>query len=116
MLQVNTWFNFLRRKLCFGYWSLSASLKHRVKTAVQFISNFEDAVVAAARRHGVDGVVCGHIHLAEMRMIDGVLYINDGGWVESCTALVEHLDCRMDNLPRAALRAFSMRAPASYAA
>src|SRR3546814_16362095 len=71
MIEVNTWFNFLRRKLGFGYWSLSAYLQHRVKNAVQFIGKFEEAVVAEARRQGVDGVVCGHIHTAEMRMNDG---------------------------------------------
>ncbi|MGE5768631.1 MAG: UDP-2,3-diacylglucosamine diphosphatase [Bacteroidota bacterium] len=116
MLEVNTWFNFLRRKLGFGYWSLSAYLKHRVKNAVQFIGNFEEAVVAEARRQGVDGVVCGHIHTAEMRMIDGVLYVNDGDWVESCTAVVEHMDGRLEILPWAELRALPMLKPVSAAA
>ncbi|WP_299619811.1 UDP-2,3-diacylglucosamine diphosphatase [Pelagibius sp.] len=116
MLQVNTVFNYLRRKLGFGYWSLSAYLKHRVKNAVQFISNFEDAVVAEAKRHKVDGVICGHIHLAEMRMIDGILYVNDGDWVESCTALVEHMDGRLEILHWAELRAFPMLEPATAAA
>jgi UDP-2,3-diacylglucosamine pyrophosphatase LpxH len=116
MLEVNTWFNFLRRKLGFGYWSLSAYLKHRVKNAVQFIGNFEQAVVAEARRQGVDGVVCGHVHSAEMRMIDGVLYVNDGDWVESCTALVEHMDGRLEILPWAELRSFPMLQPVSAAA
>jgi UDP-2,3-diacylglucosamine pyrophosphatase LpxH len=116
MLHVNTWFNYLRRKLGFGYWSLSAYLKHRVKNAVQFISNFEEAVVDEARRHGVDGVVCGHIHLAEMRLIDGILYINDGDWVESCTALVEHMDGRLEILPWAELRALPMLEPVTVAA
>jgi len=116
MLHVNTWFNFLRRKLGFGYWSLSAYLKHRVKNAVQFISNFEEAVVAEARRQGVDGVVCGHIHSAEMRMIDGVLYMNDGDWVESCTALVEHMDGRLEILPWAEIRHLPMLSPVTAAA
>ncbi|HEY9537059.1 MAG TPA: UDP-2,3-diacylglucosamine diphosphatase [Kiloniellaceae bacterium] len=116
MIEVNTWFNFLRRKLGFGYWSLSAYLKHRVKNAVQFIGKFEEAVVAEARRQGVDGVVCGHIHTAEMRMIDGVLYINDGDWVESCTALVEHMDGRLEILPWAEIRSLPMLQPASAAA
>ena len=89
MLHVNTWFNYLRRKLGFGYWSLSAYLKHRVKNAVQFISSFEEAVSDEAKRRKVDGVVCGHIHHAEMKFIGDILYINDGDWVESCTALVE---------------------------
>jgi len=91
-LRINTLFNQARRKLGLNYWSLSAYLKHKVKNAVQFIANYEEAVASEARRRGVDGVVCGHIHHAEIRMIDGVLYCNDGDWVESCTALVEDFD------------------------
>ena len=64
-------------------------MKTRVKNALQFIENFEAAVADEARRRGVDGVICGHIHKAEIRTIDGVVYMNDGDWVESCTALVE---------------------------
>jgi UDP-2,3-diacylglucosamine pyrophosphatase LpxH len=64
-------------------------LKHRVKNAVSYIGAFEEALAAAARRRGLDGVVCGHIHRAEVRMIDGILYCNDGDWVESLTGLVE---------------------------
>jgi UDP-2,3-diacylglucosamine pyrophosphatase LpxH len=90
LLVVNRWFNYVRRKLGFQYWSLSAYLKHKVKNAVSFISNFEKAVVHEARRRKVDGVVCGHIHKATIEDVDGVLYCNDGDWVESCTALVEH--------------------------
>jgi UDP-2,3-diacylglucosamine pyrophosphatase LpxH len=89
-LRLNSWFNFWRRKLGYPYWSLSSYLKHKVKNAVNFISDFENAVAEEARRRGVDGVICGHIHKAEMRMIGDVLYCNDGDWVESCTALVEH--------------------------
>jgi UDP-2,3-diacylglucosamine pyrophosphatase LpxH len=92
-----------------GYWSLSAYLKDRVKTAVSYISAFEEAAAAEARRRGADGVVCGHIHKAEIRTIDGMLYCNDGDWVESCTALVEHWDGRLEildwSLQRAALPA-----------
>jgi UDP-2,3-diacylglucosamine pyrophosphatase LpxH len=95
MIAVNHWFNVARRRLGFGYWSLSAYLKFKVKNAVQFIDNFERTVADEARRHGVDGVICGHIHHAEHRDIQGVTYINDGDWVESCTALVEHQDGRM---------------------
>jgi len=73
-----------------SYWSLSAYLKHKVKKAVMYVTAFEEAVAYEARRRGHDGVVCGHIHRAEMRSINGVLYCNDGDWVESCTALVEH--------------------------
>lgn len=95
-LTANHWFNLARRALGLPYWSLSAYLKHKVKNAVEFVSRFEEAVAAEARRRGVDGVVCGHIHHAEMRNIDGVLYCNDGDWVESCTALVEHMDGRLE--------------------
>jgi UDP-2,3-diacylglucosamine pyrophosphatase LpxH len=84
--------------LGFGYWSLSAYLKDKVKGAVSYISAFEVAVAAEARRRGADGVICGHIHKAEIRDIDGVLYCNDGDWVESCTALVEHWDGRLEIL------------------
>ncbi|HEX7929242.1 MAG TPA: UDP-2,3-diacylglucosamine diphosphatase [bacterium] len=90
VLRVNHYFNWVRRKLGYPYWSLSAYLKHKVKNAVNFMTNFEQALANEARNRGFDGVVCGHIHKAEMRMIDGILYCNDGDWVESCTALVEH--------------------------
>ncbi len=89
ILALNHWFNRVRVRLGFGYWSLSQYLKHKVKNAVAFIGDFEHALVNEARRRGFDGVVCGHIHKAEIRMIDGVLYCNDGDWVESLTALVE---------------------------
>src|SRR5258708_621773 len=94
-LRINTTFNCARRKLGLSYWSLSAYLKHKVKNAVQFIANYERAVASEARRRGVDGVVCGHIHHAEIRDIDGIRYCNDGDWVESCTALVEDFDGRL---------------------
>ena len=96
LLVVNHHFNSLRRVLGFPYWSLSAYLKHKVKNAVEYVSQYEDAVAATARNRGLDGVVCGHVHCAEMRNIDGILYCNDGDWVESCTALVEHLDGRLE--------------------
>jgi len=115
VLMLNTWFNLIRRRLGFGYWSLSAYLKVKVKNALQFIENFETAVADEARRRGVDGVICGHIHKAEMRDIQGVTYINDGDWVESCTALVEHLDGRLEILEWAKLRSWSVidrKAPA----
>ena len=75
-----------------------------MKKALQFIENFEQAVADEARRRGVDGVICGHIHKAERRMIDGIEYLNDGDWVESCTALVEHADGRMEILDWARTR------------
>jgi UDP-2,3-diacylglucosamine pyrophosphatase LpxH len=108
VLRLNTLLNRIRRRLGLGYWSLSAFLKLKVKNALQFIDNFETAVAAEARRRGVDGVICGHIHKAEMRVIGGALYINDGDWVESCTALVEHFDGRLQILPWAQVRSWSM--------
>ena len=95
-LWFNRYFNTARRRLGYQYWSLSAYLKHRVKNAMQYIGSFADAVAAEAQRRGVDGVICGHIHHAEIRDINGVLYGNDGDWVESCTALVEHYDGRIE--------------------
>ncbi|WP_051279017.1 UDP-2,3-diacylglucosamine diphosphatase [Chitinilyticum aquatile] len=88
-LTLNHWFNRLRARLGLGYWSLSQYLKHKVKTAVNFVTDFEEAVANEARDRGLDGVICGHIHKAEMRDINGILYCNDGDWVESLTALVE---------------------------
>jgi UDP-2,3-diacylglucosamine pyrophosphatase LpxH len=113
VIQLNHWFNHARVKLGFPYWSLSAYLKNRVKDAVKFISDFETAMAAEAKRRGLDGVICGHIHKAEMREIDGVLYCNDGDWVESCTALVEHRDGRLEIIEWAAERQFSMLAPST---
>jgi UDP-2,3-diacylglucosamine pyrophosphatase LpxH len=95
---ANTWVNHARARLGYPYWSLSRYLKHKVKNAVEYISRFEVAVAAEARRRGADGVVCGHIHHAEIREIGGVLYCNDGDWVESCTALVERHDGRLEIL------------------
>ncbi len=93
-LRLNRWFNVARRHLGYPYWSLSQWLKRQVKEAVKAIDRFESALATEARRRGLDGVVCGHIHHAEMREVEGVLYMNDGDWVESCTALVEHADGR----------------------
>jgi UDP-2,3-diacylglucosamine pyrophosphatase LpxH len=91
-LKLNRHLNSLRARLGLPYWSLSKYLKLKVKRAVSYVSDFEAALAREARRRGADGVVCGHIHHAEMRMIDGVLYCNDGDWVESLTALVEEPD------------------------
>ncbi|MDA5194816.1 UDP-2,3-diacylglucosamine diphosphatase [Govanella unica] len=88
-LHLNTLVNRGRRRLGMPYWSLSAYLKHKVKNAVAFIASFENLIIAEARRRGMDGVICGHIHHAEIRDMDGITYANDGDWVESCTALVE---------------------------
>ncbi len=98
LLSANRLVNFVRAKLGMPYWSLAGHLKNKVKNAVNFISNFESAVALAARKHGVDGVVCGHIHRAEISITGGVLYLNCGDWVESCTALVEHADGKIELL------------------
>lgn len=92
LLKLNTTVNRFRRLFGYDYWSLSAYLKHKVKNAVEYIGKYEEAVAAEAKRRGVDGVICGHIHHAEHRILDGIEYLNDGDWVESCTALVEHFD------------------------
>ncbi len=97
-VELNYVFNRIRRLFGFRYWSLSAYLKLKVKRAVEFLSNFENAVVREARQRGADGVICGHVHTCEMRMIDGIHYCNDGDWVESCTALVEHFNGEMELL------------------
>jgi len=95
LLTVNALLNAVRRRLGFSYWSLSAYLKHKVKNAMEHISAYESLVADEARRHKADGVICGHIHQPEKRMIGQVLYCNDGDWVESCTALTEDHDGKL---------------------
>ena len=102
LLEFNGVFNRVRKKLGLPYYSLSAAIKKRVKNAVQFVCSFEQAVAHAAVERGADGVVCGHIHTAEIRQIGSITYYNDGDWVESCTALVEHADGRMEIIDWAA--------------
>ena len=106
MMVFNTVFNRARRRMGFGYWSLSAFLKARVKNAVEFIGSYEKALVDVARRRGVDGIVCGHIHTPEIRTIDGILYCNDGDWVESCSALVEDFSGKLEIVRWMQVRAF----------
>jgi len=110
-LYINRCFNHLRRLFGYEYWSLSAYLKLRVKNAVQYIGSFTDALSAEARSRGLDGVVCGHIHHAEIRDVGGVLYCNDGDWVESCTALVEHLDGTLEIVSWTEKREFDLLYP-----
>lgn len=98
LLRTNTLVNNIRRALKLPYWSLSNFLKHKVKGAVSFISAYETVMVAETRRKACDGVVCGHIHKPELREIDGILYANDGDWVESLSALVEHHNGRLEIL------------------
>jgi UDP-2,3-diacylglucosamine pyrophosphatase LpxH len=95
-LKLNDFLNIIRQRLGYPYWSLSAYLKLKVKNAVKFIADFENALADVARDRGVDGVICGHIHHPEIREINGVTYCNDGDWVESCSALVEHFDGRLE--------------------
>jgi UDP-2,3-diacylglucosamine pyrophosphatase LpxH len=89
LLEINRLFNMLRNRFGHGYWSLSAWLKHKVKRAVNYIGDYEDALARHCRKQGFEGVICGHIHHAEISDFDGVTYMNCGDWVESCTALVE---------------------------
>ncbi|MEM8812502.1 MAG: UDP-2,3-diacylglucosamine diphosphatase, partial [Pseudomonadota bacterium] len=95
-IEINTWLNIVRRKLGFSYWSLSAWAKMKVKNAVNFIGAFQKALTNEAERRGVDGVVCGHIHHACLDSASGLKYINTGDWVESCTAVAEHQDGRLE--------------------
>jgi UDP-2,3-diacylglucosamine pyrophosphatase LpxH len=98
LLVLNRWFNRGRRFFRLPYWSLSAYVKGKVKRAVNFITAFEAALAHEARRRALHGVVCGHIHRAEIRQIQDVVYCNTGDWVESCTALVERLDGTLELL------------------
>jgi UDP-2,3-diacylglucosamine pyrophosphatase LpxH len=94
-LEVNRHFNALRGLLGYPYWSLAGYLKGKVGNAMQYVERFEQAAANAARREGYDGVICGHIHRAAMRDVSGVLYCNDGDWVESCSALIEDRNGRL---------------------
>ncbi len=105
ILHMNRWFNTARARMGMPYWSLSKYLKLKVKQAVSYVTDFEEALAKEARKRGAHGVVCGHIHHAEMRDIGGVLYCNDGDWVESLTALIEHPDGRLEIFDWAARQA-----------
>ena len=96
LLCINKWFNDLRRFFNLPYWSLSQYLKLKVKKAVSFINAYETLMVKEAHRRGCDGVVCGHIHKSELKEINNLIYANDGDWVESLTALVEHKDGELE--------------------
>jgi len=97
LVRANAWLSWLRRRLRIqGYWSLAGYAKRKVKSAVSFICDFEDSVIHAVRERGLDGVVCGHIHSAAIKQVGGLLYVNCGDWVDSCTAIVEHLDGRLE--------------------
>jgi len=96
VLWINTHYNWWRHRLGFGYWSLSKFLKKSVKKAVNFIFEYEKNLTAYCKKRGYDGVICGHIHTPEIKIIDGVIYMNDGDWVENCSALVENWDGRWE--------------------
>lgn len=97
LVRFNTLLSLVRRRLgVSGYWSLAGFAKRRVKTALEFVFDFEDAAMHAARLRGLDGVICGHIHCATIRESAGVTYVNCGDWVDSCTAIVEHFDGRLE--------------------
>ena len=98
LLYWNIYLNRVRSVFKRPHWSLAGYIKRRVKNAVNYIGSFEDALAFLAKERQVDGVVCGHIHHAELRQIDDILYCNDGDWVESCSALVEHSDGELELL------------------
>lgn len=103
---MNILLSWLRRTLGLpGYWSLAGYAKRRLKRAMEFVFGFEEAVVRHARERGVDGVICGHIHVATLRDLHGIRYVNCGDWVDSCTAIVEHVDGRLELVTWGAVRA-----------
>lgn len=93
---ANRWINGVLAAIGRPYWSLPGFLKRTVKKALEHVDSFEQSLAAEARRRGLDGVVCGHVHTPKIREVDGVLYCNDGDWVDTCTALVEHEDGRLE--------------------
>ena len=92
ILRLNSKFNWLRRKMGFGYWSLSKFLKHRVKKAVDFMFRFENNLADYCKKRGFDGVICGHIHNPEIKRVENIWYLNDGDFVESLSGLIETHD------------------------
>ena len=97
LVRLNIWLSWVRRQLgVSGYWSLAGYAKRKVKTALQFIFDFEESVMHSARARGLDGVICGHIHWAAIRDMQGLTYVNCGDWVDSCTGIVEHMDGRLE--------------------
>lgn len=96
LVTINKWFNNIRQRIGYPYWSVSNYAKQKVKRAVEFITNFEDIVSLECSHRGYSGVVCGHIHTPIIKELNGIIYYNTGDWVENCTALVEHLDGTME--------------------
>jgi hypothetical protein len=95
-LWINTNYNYWRNKMGFEYWSLSQYLKSKVKKGLDFVFKYEKNVTDYCAKHGYDGVICGHIHTPDIKTINGIIYMNDGDWQETCSALVEHLDGRWE--------------------
>jgi UDP-2,3-diacylglucosamine pyrophosphatase LpxH len=116
MILIGRALNRLRRWLGFPDWSLSAYVKHRVKNIIKFVTDYEHALTREACRRGADGVVCGHIHKAEIKELEGLTYYNTGDWVESCTAVVEHFDGRMALVKWAGAAAVPTEEPAQATA
>ena len=96
LLSINVVINFIRQRLGKDNWSLAMFLKNKVKNAVKYIGEYEKTIANFAKKKNFDGIICGHIHKAANQDLDGINYLNCGDWVESCTALVEHLDGRME--------------------
>ncbi|MGE5152994.1 MAG: UDP-2,3-diacylglucosamine diphosphatase [Bdellovibrio bacteriovorus] len=97
LVRLNLLLSWVRRSLgVAGYWSLAGYAKRKVKTALQFIFDYEESAIRHVRERGLDGIVCGHIHWAAIKEIDGLLYANCGDWVDSCSAILEHLDGRLE--------------------
>jgi UDP-2,3-diacylglucosamine pyrophosphatase LpxH len=96
LLEINHVVNWVRKKLKRPYWSLSAYLKGKTKEAVAYMSDFEELISEYCKKKKADGIICGHIHKAMIKEMNGIIYMNDGDWVESCTALVEHYDGRWE--------------------
>ena len=97
LVNLNIYLSWLRRTFRRpGYWSLAGYVKRKIKTAVSYIFNFEDSVIRHVRERKLDGAICGHIHWPIMKEVDGLVYLNCGDWVDSCSAIVEHFDGRME--------------------
>ena len=113
-LALNRALNQLRHRFGYGYWSLATYLKSRIGNAMQYVRSFEQAAAHAARKRGLDGIVCGHIHRPEIGDRDGILYCNSGDWVDSCSALIERRDGQLElwrwaDMARAELARQSLR-------
>ncbi|TPQ28852.1 UDP-2,3-diacylglucosamine diphosphatase [Methylomonas koyamae] len=97
LIEINRFLRICQKLIGYrSHFSLAAFVKFKVKNAVQFISDYEESIVRTLKNQGLDGVICGHIHHAEIKEIEGFTYVNTGDFVESCTAIVEHADGRLE--------------------